>query len=460
MIRSCVVCALLACSGWINGDVITICPDGSCAFTDVQEAIDFAKDGDVLALAAGTYLLSSPIDVHGKAIVLSGVFSRDGNPLSVLDGQSATRVLECTTNETNDTVFEHLVFINGSASYGAGVFCQNSAPTFVNCTVKECISTSDGGGVCNISANPTMIFCTMESNVSSGGLGGGMANFVGSTPVLQECVWYGNTGGLGGGGLYNSTSEPVLMSCRFEKNATPRAGGAVINDQSNPTFEACVFIANTAGTDGGGMFNDINCSPTLRSCLFEANTASSRGGGMRNDRCSPTIEACTFARNQVANGNGGAIANEGDPNWTCRVVISNCLFEENDASAKGGAIYSSTTECLPTILECSFLGNTASYGSTLANENGAFVHLQSCVFDACCCVEPLTTAIDYGGNNSLYICQGCEGDVNCDGKVDASDLSRVLSAWGPAIGRYDLNADGVVNGSDVGFLFVSWGSCL
>jgi hypothetical protein len=460
MIKSWVTCAILGCVVGVSGETITICPNGSCAFTDVQEAIDYSKDGDVLELAAGTYPIAATLNVYGKAIVLSGTFSRDGTPLSMLDGQGAVRVLECATNETNDTVFEHLVFINGSASYGAGVLCENSAPTFVNCIVKECVSTSDGAGVCNIHASPTMIYCVMESNATTAGFGGGMANFVGSTPELVECVWYGNQASLGGGGLYNSTSEPVLMWCRFETNATPRGGGAVLNDQSNPTFEVCSFIANTAGTDGGGMFNAISCSPTIRECLFEENTANDRGGGVCNDRCSPLIHACEFKRNRAENGSGGAIANEGDPNWVCRVVITECVFEDNAASARGGAVFSSRTECLPTVRECAFQGNSAPYGSSLANENGAFVHLQSCVFDECCCVEPLTTAIDFGGNNSLYICQGCKGDVNCDGQVDGSDLSRVLSAWGPSTGRYDLNADGVVNGGDVGFLFVSWGSCL
>ena len=49
------------------------------------------------------------------------------------------------------------------------------------------------------------------------------------------------------------------------------------------------------------------------------------------------------------------------------------------------------------------------------------------------------------------------GDVNCDGSVDAADLSALLSAWGSADPAADLDRNGVVGASDLALLLSSWG---
>ena len=46
------------------------------------------------------------------------------------------------------------------------------------------------------------------------------------------------------------------------------------------------------------------------------------------------------------------------------------------------------------------------------------------------------------------------GDVNGDGKVDAADLSAVLSAWGTAAG--DVNGDGTTDASDLAAVLANW----
>jgi hypothetical protein len=52
----------------------------------------------------------------------------------------------------------------------------------------------------------------------------------------------------------------------------------------------------------------------------------------------------------------------------------------------------------------------------------------------------------------------CPTDLNCDGIVDAADLSVLLGSWGGA-GTADFNADGNVNGSDLAILLGAWGPC-
>lgn len=61
-----------------------------------------------------------------------------------------------------------------------------------------------------------------------------------------------------------------------------------------------------------------------------------------------------------------------------------------------------------------------------------------------------------GGGGSSPSC--CPADFNCDGIVDAADLSQMLGNWGLG-GQTDVNADGVTNGADLSVLLGSWGAC-
>jgi len=48
-------------------------------------------------------------------------------------------------------------------------------------------------------------------------------------------------------------------------------------------------------------------------------------------------------------------------------------------------------------------------------------------------------------------------DINCDGAVNGTDLTIVLSSWGTS-GSGDINGDGVVNGTDLTVLLGAWTS--
>jgi hypothetical protein len=52
----------------------------------------------------------------------------------------------------------------------------------------------------------------------------------------------------------------------------------------------------------------------------------------------------------------------------------------------------------------------------------------------------------------------CPADLNCDGRVDGSDLGTMLGGWGQP-GLTDLNHDGKTDGADLGILLSAWGYC-
>lgn len=50
-----------------------------------------------------------------------------------------------------------------------------------------------------------------------------------------------------------------------------------------------------------------------------------------------------------------------------------------------------------------------------------------------------------------------QGDLNCDGSIDANDLAIVLAAWGTNDPAADIDGSGVVDASDLSFILANWG---
>ena len=126
---------LALASSVATAETITVCLDGSCDYTDIQEAIDSANDGDVIEIAAGTYYPAASIDTLGRAVTLRGVpgKGKDDAPTTVIDGQDSIRVLQCVSDEGPDTVFENLLITGGLAegdfpdNAGGGMYNQYTA---------------------------------------------------------------------------------------------------------------------------------------------------------------------------------------------------------------------------------------------------------------------------------------------------------------------------------------------
>jgi parallel beta-helix repeat protein len=128
------------------------------------------------------------------------------------------------------------------------------------------------------------------------------------------------------------------------------------------------FTVTNGNTDyGGGMRNDSS-SPRVSNCIFEGNTASNRGGGMYNlNSSSPTVTGCTFLNNTATSLSGGAIA--------CRSIscpiIANCIFVGNH-SPSGGGIYAGAAS-YPTITDNTIVSNTATNGGGIYVANSSSV---------------------------------------------------------------------------------------
>ena len=362
-------------------------------YTAIQDAIVAAVDGDMVIVAPDTYTGDGnrDIDFLGKAIT---VRSSDPNDTDIV----ATTIIDCQgtefnqhrafyfhTGEGSKSILAGFTIKNGNALCGGGIYCVDSNPTIVNCTLSNNKARQyqypyavqllqnnslmfnnetdvrimcpppipdrrgNGAGICCVDSNSTVINCTFVSN-SAYEHGGGMYS-MGGNPTLINCLFSSNFAG-GGGGMANlGGSSPTLNNCTFNANTAETGGGGMRNaDNSNPTLTNCTFRDNSAGWSGG--LGNYFSSPTLTNCTFIGNFADNNGGGINNYESNPVFTNCIFSNNSAEI--GGGIFSE----YNSSSTLDNCTFSENTAH-HGGGIY--CVSCSPKITNCTFHNNKAEY---------------------------------------------------------------------------------------------------
>lgn len=199
---------------------------------------------------------------------------------------------------------------------------------------------------------------------------------------------------LDGVGIYGgfAGTETSLAQRDPATNVTTLSGD--LDDNDNPSdfinhnenvYHVITSIDNSPATvlDGfiisGGNANSLisvhqfgagiycgRSQTTISNCTFNSNFASHRGGAIYNIQSSPRISNCKFSSN-VANDAGGAISNiiASNPN------IVNCVFDDNRSTdgvlGFGGAI-SNESLSTPLITNCLFFGNIANTAGAIYNE--------------------------------------------------------------------------------------------
>lgn len=413
---------LFAGVGW--ADVITVDDDAPADFDTIQDAVDFALDGDEIEVGPGVYWSSAEnvMDTLGKAITIRAI---SGPGETVIDGKSSGRGIICQSGEGADTVIEgftvrHCVAPwydwndNGQSDFwehfGGGMWCRDgSSPTVRSCFFTE-NQAEYGGAIYNgdengEASNPTIVDCFFSLNraaPSTGGVGGAIYNFS-SSPAISASDFHINSAGSGGAILNWSGSDPLVNDCGFVGNQASN-GGAVYNESSSPRFMDCSFSGNEGSNDGGAVFNaepgGSQHVPVFERCTFSDNVTNSEGGGMHNFSISPEITECVFSGNQAST---------------------------------GGAIRSWNTST-PSIHDTLICGNSTSQIS-----------------------GPYS---DLGGNTIAESCPSeCIGDLDGNDIVDGADLNQLLGEWGQSGTEADFDGSGLVDGEDLLVLLSAWGPC-
>lgn len=173
----------------------------------IQQAIDAARDGDDITVAAGTY--HERLDFDGKAIRVMGAGSANTTVDATRVGSVvAGGVVHFRSGETSRSVLSGFTITGGRAvEHGGGICCSNA-----------------GGG---IESSPIIRDCVIRDNRTTGTTRGGQK--------IQ----------FGGGGIACWKSSPSIVDCLIESNRSSSAGGGVLCWDASPTIRGATIAKDT-----------------------------------------------------------------------------------------------------------------------------------------------------------------------------------------------------------------------
>ena len=135
-------------------------------FPTIQDAIDAAFGGDTVIVRAGTYTgeRNKNITIDGKVI---SVESESGPENTIIDCEGAERGFYLKSLGSFSKL-DGFKIINGSASDGAGIFCDLSSPSITNCTISgNTASSYYGGGIFSADMTTALMNCIVWGNTAT-----------------------------------------------------------------------------------------------------------------------------------------------------------------------------------------------------------------------------------------------------------------------------------------------------
>ena len=404
-----------------SATTLTVNTDGTADYQHIQDAVDAASDGDIIAVADGTTYTDT--DGDGWVVKIPNRLNVTINP------------------DVEDGMFQ----IDGDDSAGgfnyrfSGVSLEGV--TFVDCTAE------DGGGI-YLLADDVETFelanCIFESCHAIG------AAAKGGALCIQGA----------------STSAPInatVTNCQFSGCSSESSGGAIFANYSTLLIDNAEFTGCSAKK--GSAVHSRGVSIEINNSIFADNEWTNTSGSvviMYNGVESSEISNCQFSSNKPASSSldGQLIERRyGD------FVLNNCSFTDN-VDLKRGCIFLRDLDLTDTatISDCSFSGNTtlnAYSTSCILAETGVNLTLSSTQM----CDHEANTEISgsYTDGGSLNLGQWCcPGDIDEDGDIDADDLVICIAGWDSGLGsddREDLDRDESITVVDVLTLLNSWGPC-
>ena len=137
--------------------------------------------------------------------------------------------------------------------------------------------------------------------------------------------------------------------------------------------------------DGGASGSVVTANGVDSSAKLDGftitNGNATYGGGMDSINSSPTVSNCTFSGNTASYYGGGMRIAFSSP------TVTNCTFSGNTSVENGGGMYNWTSS--PTVTNCTFSGNTSVENGGGMGNNNSSPNVINCTFSG--------NSADYGG---------------------------------------------------------------
>ncbi len=222
-------------------------------------------------------------------------------------------------------------------------------------------------------ADATVIDCNGLGRAFYIHSGEGSASVIDGLTIIR-----GNTSN--GGAIVCNTTSPTIRRCAFVDNYAYRGGAIDVSGVCGPTITSCRFSHNRAGVGGAVALQEtIYHSPrsplpvaelagtrtiVIGDCIFTANHASAAGGALNTYDSELVIQGCVFSGN--VSGDGGAASLQ-----LSRTTMEHCLVVGNRSNHFGGALFVWFND-LMCINNCTISENVAlGYGSAIWMELSA-----------------------------------------------------------------------------------------
>lgn len=291
--------------------------------------------------------------------------------------------------------FNQVLISNNTAEEGGGIFCAiNSNLDLQDAAITS--NTANTGGGIFMSENTLTLNQTTISN-NSANFGGGLFAHNFSEVYLDSTDISGNIATNRGAGIYSfNVSVFHIENCSIAENEIIGGNGGGIccdfgqglEDPPEVIIENSIFadnIGSESGSYAGAYFfkydNEIDFNIKIKNCTFESNVARGASGlTIRGNELGFELVNCNFLSNEAEQYTAGLSLSGG-----CNGEIVNCLFNSNVANTGGeewnsGAL-SIWNQVEVDILNCTFVNNSAFYGSALTIFASEVLMLNTIVWD-------------------------------------------------------------------------------
>ncbi len=456
--------------------IMTIGKDTSSAFTATLKNISFyngcsAEKGAALYITASASVnlvdcifLSNTSNVDGGAIYSDtygsvSVENTEFQNNKSLGGKGGAIYTDTRTNGSFSVISS--LFIgntSGNSDFSSGGACYFTSTSGSleknNISVTNSVfrqNTSKIGGAITLFNSYATVDGSAFINNSASSAGGGIYQNKDNTGLsylnLTNSKFQTNTASSGGA-LYNKDGAILSQNNIFSSNTSAQCGGAVYNTEYasclsyGDLFESNRMTGEYSGDSGGAVFSAGTLQIT--NAVFSKNSAFQSGGAIFNTG-KMTISQSVFSQNKTtsADAYGGAIrcAYISETNSS----IDNCLFLENYAVLRGGAIDVSIGTM--TISNSQFRANYTDTNSV--NNNGGAIYIytnaNSVILDKCY----FSDNVSFLGSTIYdvsFISENANGALSIN---YTSFYSNNVSSDGPSGGIYSLKGYSYQAGNEI-----------